>query len=126
MIAAEKDIDRTKNILLIEEDDHLRNMLHEFLQSEFFYFLLAKDGLEGMNLLETEDVDLLIVDIKVPFISGIGLIQFANETKPGMPIICITDYGLDCKSIPELECVAKFFRKPFDFTEIQVALNELL
>jgi len=115
----------SKTILIIDDDEHIREILRDFLQSHGYNILLAKDGLQGMSILENEKLDLAILDIKLPFVSGIGLVEIAGQSKPDLPIICITGYGYTPKSIAE-EKTCHVFNKPFELKEILETIQKLL
>jgi len=117
---------KMKKIMIIDDDEHIRLLLKELLESKGYHVSLAKDGLEGMDKLKDESADLLLLDIKLPYISGIGLIHIAKQHKPEMPIICMTGYGSSPESMVEKECVEKLFRKPFNTKELLNAINHLL
>jgi len=115
-----------KNIMVIDDDDHIRLLLKELLESSGYKVSLAKDGLEGMNKLKNEPVDLLLLDVRLPYISGIGLIKIARQHKPEIPIICMTGYGLSPETMVEEECIEKLLRKPFKISELLNAVNDML
>ncbi len=122
MNTAQKD----QTILIIEDDVHIREMLSEFLQQHNYTPILAQDGLQGMSLIENEHFDLVIVDIKLPFVSGIGLIQFVKQLNPELPTICITGYGYTPKNIAELENADQVLTKPFDLKDFLNIVQDLL
>jgi len=117
---------KMKKIMIIDDDEHIRLLLKELLESKGYHVSLAKDGLEGMSKLKDEPMDLLLLDVKLPYISGIGLIKIARQHKPEIPIICMTGYGSSPESLVEEECVEKLLRKPFKTNELIDAINEIL
>lgn len=78
----------------------------------------------GYNL-PYEELDLLILDIKLPYISGIGLVQIAKKHRPELPIICITGYGSSPEKIAEQEQADLILSKPFDLQRLLQAIKEL-
>ncbi len=115
-----------KKILLIEDDQHLRSLLTEFLENTGFQLLLAEDGLAGMELLQQEKADLLILDINLPYISGIGLVQLVKQQNSAIPIICITGQGLSSQKIAEHDNADLVLHKPFEMQTLLKHINELL
>ncbi|MFO8031407.1 MAG: response regulator [Desulfohalobiaceae bacterium] len=113
-------------IILIDDDEQIRSMLQEFLQDQGYQIFLAEDGLLGMELLQKEKADLLILDIRLPYISGIGLVQIARNHSPDLPIICITGYGFSPEKIAEQEQADLILSKPFDLQRLLQAIKELL
>ena len=113
-----------KNILVIDDDEHIRNLLQEYLQIQGYNVNLARDGLEGMSLVEQENLDLVILDLKLPYVSGLGLVEIVHKHKPGLPIICITGFGSP-KSLAEQEgCLV--LAKPFALKDILHSIQKML
>ena len=115
-----------RTILIIDDDQYVREMLQDFLLAKGFNVLLAEDGLKGMSIIENKDVDLIILEIRLPYVSGIGLTQIAKKLKPDTPIICMTDLGLEDKTIAEQEKADEIFTKPFDLKKMLLAINSML
>jgi len=78
-----------RTILIIDDDQHVREMLQDFLLAKGFNVLLAEDGLKGMSIIENKDVDLIILEIRLPYVSGIGLTQIAKKLKPGSRLLIL-------------------------------------
>ena len=115
-----------KTILLIEDDDVLRKTIEEFLEESEYVVLEAKDGLEGIEMVNKEAFDLIITDVVLPYVSGIGVIKMAKTRCPEIPIICITGYGYSPEKLAEEEQADRIFRKPFEFKELAEAIKILL
>ena len=115
-----------KTILLIEDDDVLRKIIEEFLEESEYVVLEAKDGLEGIEMINKEAFDLIITDVVLPYVSGIGVIKMAKTRCPEIPIICITGYGYSPEKLAEEEQADRIFRKPFEFKELAEAIKTLL
>ncbi len=115
-----------KTILLIEDDEVLQEILEDFLQESGYLVLKASDGLEGIEIIGKETFDLIIVDIVLPYVSGIGVIKMAKARRPKIPIICITGYGYSPEKLAEEEHADKIFRKPFEFSELAKVIKTLL
>lgn len=114
-----------QTILLIEDDDVLREILNEFLVESGYLVLKAADGLQGMEKIEKESFDLIVVDVVLPYVSGIGLIKMARAKFIDMPIICITGYGYSPEKLAEQEHADYVLRKPFEFKELGEAIGNL-
>ncbi len=115
-----------KTILLIEDDDVLRKIIEEFLEESEYVVLEAKDGLEGIEMINKEAFDLIITDVVLPYVSGIGVIKMAKTRCPEIPIICITGYGYFPEKLAEEEQADRIFHKPFEFKELAEAIKTLL
>jgi DNA-binding response OmpR family regulator len=115
-----------KTILLIEDDDVLRKIIDEFLEESGYLVLKAKDGLEGIEMISKNAFDLIITDVVLPYVSGLGVIKMAKTSRPEVPIICITGYGYSPEKLAEEEHADRIFRKPFEFKEFANAIKTLL
>jgi len=69
-----------KKILMIEDDDFLRNLYCDKLRKEGYQLLEAKSGVEGINKIKNENPDLVILDILLPMKSGFDILEEMNET----------------------------------------------
>jgi DNA-binding response OmpR family regulator len=115
-----------KTILLIEDDDLLRKTMKQFVEESGYVVLEAKDGLEGIEMINKETFDLIITDVVLPHVSGIGVIKMAKTRRPEIPIICITGYGYFPEKLAEEEHADKVLHKPFAFKELTEAIKSLL
>lgn len=79
----------SKNILLVEDEDILREILKDYFLSEQYKVLEARDGKEALVLFEEEEVDLVILDIMLPELDGWSVCRRIRKTS-GVPIIMLT------------------------------------
>lgn len=82
-----------KTILLIEDDPFLVGMYKEKLIGEGFNVLIAEDGLGGLNFATTQNIDLILLDILIPKMSGIDLMARLRQDEKGknLPVIILTN-----------------------------------
>ena len=82
-----------KKILIIEDDPFLSQMYFDKFVNEDFEVFVAHDGLEGLKMVNEKQVDLVILDILIPKLSGVDLLTKIKEdpkTK-ALPIIALTN-----------------------------------
>src|SRR5512138_274127 len=81
-------------VLLTEDNEALAHMLQRFLTAQGHEVLLAKNGAEALSLLASTDVDLLVLDLRLPEISGIEVLQRLRRTQKGadLPVVIMTGY----------------------------------
>jgi DNA-binding response OmpR family regulator len=79
----------SKNILIVEDEDILREILKDYFLSEQYKVLEARDGKEALALFEEEEVDLVILDIMLPELDGWSVCRRIRKTS-GVPIIMLT------------------------------------
>lgn len=82
-----------KTILVIEDDPDVLSMMIKHLEYLGYGVISAADGMEGMKLLDSAAYDLVITDIVMPYVSGVGVVTALKERRPEIPVIAITGYG---------------------------------
>lgn len=82
-----------KTILLIEDDPFLVGMYKEKFALEGFNVLVAEDGLQGLSYATSQKVDMVILDILIPKLSGIDLLARLRQDEKGknVPVIALTN-----------------------------------
>lgn len=84
-----------KTILIIEDDNDLRDLYVEVLRGENFGVIEASDGETGMARAKEEVYDLLLLDIMLPKIDGLQILRSVktDDRKTGVPVILLTNLG---------------------------------
>jgi two-component system alkaline phosphatase synthesis response regulator PhoP len=88
----------TKKILIVEDDLNYLSVLQQAFGEEGFTVVSARDGAEGLALAQTENPDLIILDIMLPKMDGIEAAKKIKESNIAVPIIFLTNLG-DTNSI---------------------------
>lgn len=86
-----------QTILLAEDDDNLRELVYEFLVDNGYKVILAVDGLKAIELYEhyKESIDLLLLDVVMPNLSGSEVYQYIHKLNPDVPTIFCSGYAFD-------------------------------
>ena len=118
------------NILIIDDDKSIRSFLKERLASEGFTVLTAKDGKEGLNLFNNQQVDLVITDIIMPDKNGFITITELKKICPDIKIIAMSGghLGYPEHYLDTTKCfgVQYTLAKPFKTSELLEAVYKLL
>lgn len=77
-------------ILLIDDEDQVRRLFQIVLEGAGYRVLTAESGQHGLRLLQHQEVDLILVDIFMPDMDGLELIQLLRKTRPASKIIAIS------------------------------------
>ncbi len=112
-------------ILLTEDDEAVRSFVARALQMDGHTIVTADDGEDGYDrLIENEgDFDLLLTDIKMPFMDGIELSRIAASHYPELKILMMTGYADQRERTGGLEkIVIDVVSKPFTLAEIRAAV----
>ncbi|MED4239330.1 response regulator transcription factor [Priestia megaterium] len=105
-------------ILIIDDDEQIRNLIAIYLENEGFEALKVSNALSGLALLEEQEVDLIILDIMMPQMNGIDAAFKIREEK-NMPIIMLSAKSEDMDKISGLTAGADdYLTKPFNPLEL--------
>lgn len=114
------------NILIADDEIILRELLAELLEANEYNVFQAGTGFEAINIFEKEKIDLLIIDRKMPELSGLDCIQKIREINSGVPVILASgsqpeEYEVLIKKLN----ISKVLNKPYDFEQMKLIIEEL-
>ncbi len=117
-------------ILIIDDDDQMRNMIRQILEDTGHEVLVAPDGRVGLDLFRQHPVDLIITDILMPEVDGLEIIQTLRRESPEIKIIAISGGG-ETGRLDYLPEAREFgaqhtFSKPFHHSELLEVVERLL
>ena len=115
-----------KTILVIEDDTDVLSVITKHLKYLGYGVMSASDGMQGMKLLESGGYDLVITDIVMPYISGVGVVTAVKEKSPGMPVIAITGYGKEPESAALEKKADVVLAKPVKMAVLKEHISSLL
>ena len=115
-------------LLIIDDNKEILKALTDFLSKKKYDVVSASDGLDGLKLLETEKqgFDLVVTDLIMPNISGVGLISIIKKKFPDLPVIAITGWGEHPEALATEAQANRVLEKPFDLSELDTVIRELL
>jgi len=104
-----------KKILIVEDNNLVVNIVSYLLNKEGFDIVVAKDGNEGAEALEVEKPDLILMDLVLPYRSGLEVTSLARQKLPNTPIIVVSSLGLIDETIQDALSLGVFgiVSKPF-------------
>lgn len=121
-------------ILVVDDNPSVRATIALILQIDGHDAVLVENGRDGVRVLESQAVDLLIADVFMPEMDGFELIRFVQNMKPGLPIIAISGALLESNSrtgpdflgMAEALGAVRTIRKPFKPSELRDAMRACL
>ena len=116
----------TFHILVVDDDDRIRELVKQYLKENNFLVTTAKDALDARKKLEIVKFDILILDIMMPGESGLSLTKEVKKNNP-IPIILLTAKGETRDRIEGLELGADdYLGKPFEPKELLLRIKNIL
>jgi len=110
-------------ILVADDERSIRLVLKKYLQSKGHTVVEASDGEEALRVLKEGDVELAFLDIKMPKVTGIELLERVKD----VPVVILTAYGTMDYTVKAIERGAvDYITKPFSFEEISDVLDRVL
>ena len=114
-------------ILVIDDEQGIRDFLAYELGRQGYTVLTAADGEKGVDKIREEKFDLVITDIKMPKMDGIQLLQAAKKIDPDLEIIMATGFGTIEMAVTAMKKGAyDFVQKPFNLEEILAIIEKAL
>lgn len=117
-------------ILVIDDDDQVRNMVRQMLERDRHDVIVAEDGSVGVRRFREDPVDLVITNILMPEKEGLATIRELKADYPDLPIIAMsgggTTAGVDFLRMAEHFGAARALKKPLEWGELTEAVNALL
>src|SRR5688572_25139506 len=114
-------------ILIVDDEEVLRDVLDVVLRREGFDIVAAASGEEALSVLDGEEVDLVILDVMLPGISGIDTLRSIRISNPLLPVIVITAFSSIDGAIEAMKQGAfHYIPKPFKNEEVVLTVNKAL
>lgn len=114
-----------KTILLVDDDSQIRESLGSLLRSEGYEVRLAADGQQGIEIFNTKQIDLLLLDLNLPGNSGWEIFGAITSANPFLPIIVITGRE-DQHDLATLAGVGALMEKPLNLPLLLESIRELI
>ena len=116
-----------KHILVVDDDTRLRSLLQRYLREQGFLVSAAKDAKDALLFLDVYKVDIMIVDVMMPNMTGIEFLKKIRKDNNQIPVILLTAMGEAQDRIIGLETGADdYVPKPFEPKELVLRINNIL
>lgn len=115
-----------KKILVVDDEKEIRNLLDIYLSNEGYKVVKASDGEEALNIVESDNIQLIVLDIMIPKMDGIEVCRKIRE-KLSIPILMLSAKSEDMDKIQDIMTGADdYMTKPFNPLELTVRVKALL
>ena len=117
-----------KRILLVDDDNEIVESMRTVLETRGYEILVARDGNQGLVMAESEEPDLVVLDMMMPKRSGFLVLEKLRRSRPDpMRVIMITaNEGSRHKAYAEMLGVDDYIRKPFAMDRLLESVDRLL
>ena len=114
-------------LLLVEDEEHLRELLKMNLEMEGYEVITAEDGKSGFKLFEQQHFDLIVLDIMLPEMDGLAVCEQIRLRDKEVPIIFLTAKDTAGERVEGLKKGGDdYLIKPFDLEELTIRIQNLL
>ncbi|MDD4941402.1 MAG: response regulator [Candidatus Omnitrophica bacterium] len=115
------------NLLIIDDEDIIKNMMTRALKSQGRQILMASDAQEALECIESNKLDLIILDLVLPGISGMDLLKSFKAMRLHTPVIVITGLGSEeiIGKVRQIGC-EQLLTKPVDIKLLRDIVSGIL
>jgi DNA-binding response OmpR family regulator len=115
-------------LLVIDDNQETLAGLNDYLSKKEYEVTTAPDGLEGLKIFtaDQDGFDLVITDVVMPNIGGVGVISIIKQKNPQVPVIAITGMGEHPETLAREANADVVLEKPFDLVELEKRISELI
>ncbi len=112
------------NILVVDDEKVVRDGCHRVLSGKGYEVMTAENGQQALDLLANESVDIILLDLKMPVMSGEEVLEKTSALYPEIPVIIITGHGTIDTAV---ECMKRgaydFITKPFQIDQFLLTIS---
>lgn len=127
MTAADQPTDAPTRVLVVDDEDALRNALSRFLAERGYEPVQAKSGREALEILKAQKFSLMLLDIRMPGISGIDVVPEAVDLDPDLAILMLTAMtDATSAAVCMQRGALDYLTKPIELTDLGNAINRAL
>ncbi|MFA6499467.1 MAG: response regulator, partial [Desulfurivibrionaceae bacterium] len=111
-------------VLIVDDEPNYLIVLSELLREEGLGIFTAGNGEDALKILGETDIDLIITDMRMPGLDGLGLLKAAKSLNPDLPVIMVTAFGEVEMAVAAMKAGAfNYLTKPFNNDELVLNTN---
>ncbi len=112
-------------ILVVDDEEDLRETIAEFLTEQGYSVLTACDGLAAKKVLITQKIDLVLTDIRMPNMNGVDLLKFSRALPDAPKVIVASGFSDYSRDDIERLGASAYLTKPFDLDKLLTTVKGL-
>lgn len=114
----------SKRVLIVDDEESIRNSLEKILTYERYRVFTAADGQGALDLAENERIDIVLLDIKMPGMDGLEVLAALKQRQPDLPVVIISGHGTIGTAVEATKLGAfDFIEKPIDMDRLLLTLR---
>lgn len=114
-------------VLVVDDEPHMRRVLEIMLNKADYVVFSAENGLEALTILQSNPVDLIVTDMRMPEMDGIALLARMRQDGFTIPVIVITAHGSIESAVEAMKYGASdYILRPFDIDVLELAIARVL
>ncbi|RKX22911.1 MAG: hypothetical protein DRP35_00780 [Candidatus Zixiibacteriota bacterium] len=115
------------SILVVDDELLIRDLLYDFFNSQGWEVKVAGNGEKAMQIVENEQVDLVLTDIRMPEMDGLFLTKQIKDNHPELPVVVMTGFPSVDTAVEALRSkVADYIVKPFNINKLYKVIEKEL
>lgn len=115
------------NILVVDDDELLRNELSEWLTREGYDATSTGSGETAVDMVKTQDFNLILTDLKMPGMNGLDVLKAVKKIRPSVHMIMITAYGTIDTAVEAMKIGADdYICKPFEMDQMRSVIENMI
>jgi len=117
---------RNYSILIVDDEENVSRLLNKIFTKEGYITHIANNGKEALKVIDSNEIDIVISDIKMPGMTGIELLKNIRSIDPAIQVIMITAFATLETAIDALRMGAKdYITKPFNIDDVLLSVRKL-
>lgn len=114
-------------LLIIDDEENIRKMLKQSLETDGYRIDLALNGEEGFEKVKEANYDLILLDLNLPGMDGIEVLEKLRENDISTPVLIVTGYGSVDSAVKVMKLGAiDYLQKPFNPKDIKEQVRQIL
>jgi two-component system response regulator AtoC len=115
------------SVLVVDDEPHMRRVLEIMLRQLGHRVHLAADGLQALAVLDGATVDIVLTDLRMPVLDGLGLLQAMAQRAIAIPTVVMTAHGTVETAVQAMKAGARdYLIRPFDVDVLELAIERVL
>jgi DNA-binding NtrC family response regulator len=120
-------LEATAKVLVIEDDEVLRQLLIDVLSDQGYVVEAAETGEDGLKLMEADVFDIVLLDINLPGMDGMDVLRLAPARQPDAQVVMMTAFGTVDTAVEAMKQGAfDYINKPFSTDELLLTITRAL